>query len=68
MERFGYRPKEAAVLIGVSERWLRELIRRGQIRVVMTGRRQIVPRTALLEFLNEKPTEERDEAITGISR
>lgn len=45
--------EEAAALVGVSVRTLDELIKEGRIRVVRVGRRVLVLRSAVSEFLGE---------------
>jgi excisionase family DNA binding protein len=45
---------EAAMACGISERTLRELIARGEFPVVRIGRRVVIVRSQLEEWLNEK--------------
>jgi excisionase family DNA binding protein len=48
---------EAASLLGVSRSFAYELVRRGELRVVRLGRRQVVPKHALLELVGIRPDE-----------
>jgi excisionase family DNA binding protein len=50
-ERLTYTVGEAAEAIGVSRNLAYELARRGELRTVHVGRRILVPRNALREFL-----------------
>lgn len=50
-QKMAYTPAEVAELIGVPEWTVRNAIRKGQIRVVKIGRRQVIPADALDEFL-----------------
>ncbi len=52
-ERLAFSPKEAAMKLGVSERHLRGLIARDEIRTVRLGARILIPADALRELLAE---------------
>lgn len=51
IERLAYKPAEAAEALGVSRQHLYNLINAGEIRTVTSGRRRLVPVSALLEYL-----------------
>jgi excisionase family DNA binding protein len=42
---------EAGAMLGVSRSYAYELVRRGELRAVRLGRRQVVPKVALLELI-----------------
>jgi excisionase family DNA binding protein len=46
------RVNEAAALLGIGTTTLREMIARGEIASVRIGRRRLVPRRAVEEFVN----------------
>ena len=50
--RLGYKPREVAELIGVSESGVRNLIKRGTLRAVRLDGRWIIPARVLEELLN----------------
>lgn len=41
---------EAAAFLGISRSFAYELVRRGELRVIRLGRRQVVPKLSLLEL------------------
>jgi excisionase family DNA binding protein len=53
-ERLTYTVSEAAKAIGVSRALAYELVRRGDLRTVHVGRRVLVPRDAVRDFLGLK--------------
>jgi len=57
LERLAYRPHEAAQSLGVSRQHLYNEIRRGRLRTTMSGRRRLITRAALLEYLGETEAE-----------
>jgi excisionase family DNA binding protein len=50
-ERLTYTVEEAAKAIGVSRGLAYELVRRGDLRTVHVGRRVVIPRDAVRDFL-----------------
>lgn len=46
-----YTVSQAAEMLGLSEVYLRVMLKRGDIRSVKAGRRVLVPATAIREFL-----------------
>jgi len=55
-DQLAFSPAEAAEALGVSERTLRKLITRGELRVVRVGKRALVPATVLREMLEPQAT------------
>ena len=55
-DQLAFSPAEAAEALGVSERTLRKLITRGELRVVRVGKRVLVPATVLREMLEPQAT------------
>ena len=55
-EALAFSPAEAAEALGISERTLRKLITRGELRVVRVGKRVLVPATVLREMLEPQAT------------
>jgi len=55
-DALAFSPAEAAEALGVSERTLRKLITRGELRVVRVGKRVLVPATVLREMLEPQAT------------
>lgn len=51
IERLAYRPSEVAVAIGSSRAFAYQLVQRGVLRSVRSGRAVFVPREAVEEFL-----------------
>ena len=47
-----YSPKEAGQALGLSKGTLAELLRSGKLPSVRAGKRYLIPRTALEEFIN----------------
>ena len=50
-----YTVSQAAEMLGLSEVYLRVMLKRGDIRSVKAGRRVLVPATAIREFLAPPP-------------
>ena len=50
--RLAYSPDEVAVALGISRELVNDLIRTGQLRSVKAGRRRLISRKHLDEFLN----------------
>jgi excisionase family DNA binding protein len=50
-ERLAYRPDEAADLLGISRELVHDLLRTGQLRSVKAGRRRLIGKHHLEEFL-----------------
>jgi excisionase family DNA binding protein len=50
-ERLAYSPEEAAELLGISRELLHDLLRTGQLRSVKAGRRRLIGKHHLEEFL-----------------
>jgi len=50
-ERLAYSPDEAADLLGISRELVHDLLRTGQLRSVKAGRRRLIGRDHLTEFL-----------------
>jgi excisionase family DNA binding protein len=50
-ERLAYSPDEAAELLGISKELVHDLLRTGQLRSVKAGRRRLIGRHHLEEFL-----------------
>ena len=53
VDRLAYTVKEAAESVGVGETQMRELLLRGEIPSKKVGRRRLVPRWALEEWLDQ---------------
>jgi len=51
-ERLGFRVEEAAEAIGVSRDLIYDLIRTGELRSLKVGRRRIISRQAIEDFMN----------------
>lgn len=58
VKRLFYRPKEAADVLGISERKMRDLIAAGTVPSVRLGRTRLVP-VAALERLADLPRSRR---------
>jgi excisionase family DNA binding protein len=50
--RLAYSPEEAADLMGISRELVHDLLRTGQIKSVKAGRRRLIARKAIEEFLD----------------
>lgn len=50
-DKIGYRPEEAAAVVGIGRTMLYELMRTGQLQSIKVGRARIIPRSALEELL-----------------
>jgi excisionase family DNA binding protein len=50
-DRLVYSVPEAAALLGISRAFAYELVARGELPVICLGRRRLVPRAALREFV-----------------
>ena len=57
LPRLGYSVAETLRMLPISERFLRERIADGDVRVVRFGRRVIVPASELARLLGEFPAE-----------
>ncbi len=57
--------KEAAALLGISERSAYDSVHRGEIPVIRLGRRMTVPTVLILRMLG---LDESSDSITGVSR
>lgn len=53
LEKVAYRMNEAAELLGISRTKVYELVLSDQLRSIKIGRRRIIPRSALAEFLGD---------------
>lgn len=47
-----YKPEELMPLLRLSRNTIYELLRSGQIRSVKIGKRYLIPKNAIIEFLN----------------
>lgn len=47
-----YKPEELIPLLRISRNSVYELLRSGQIRSVKIGKRYLIPKNAIIEFLN----------------
>jgi excisionase family DNA binding protein len=54
-ERLVYSVGEAAVLLGISRAFAYELVARGELPAIRLGRRRLVPKGALLDFVGVMP-------------
>ena len=54
MEKLAYRPIEAATTLGMHVQTVRSLVKSGRLRAVRVGRRLVIPRSAIEEFLEEE--------------
>jgi excisionase family DNA binding protein len=54
-ERLVYSVGEAADLLGISRAFAYELVCRGELPVIRLGRRRLVPKVALLDFVGIMP-------------
>jgi excisionase family DNA binding protein len=63
------RPEEAAKLLRVGREQMYELIRKGEVPSIKTGRRFLIPKKALEEWLETRAAEEQERrrAAAGIS-
>jgi len=52
-ERLAYAPMEVAAALGLGRGKVYQLIQQGRIRALSVGRRLIVPREAVIDFLKE---------------
>lgn len=52
-ERLAYAPMEVATALGLGRGKVYQLIREGRIRALSVGRRLVVPREAVIDFLKE---------------
>ena len=52
IEKLAYSPKEACHALGLSKGTLAELLRSGKLPSIRAGKRYLIPRTALEEFIN----------------
>lgn len=57
-ERMAFSPAEAAEALGLSERKIRDLVARGELRARRIGTRVLIPREELQRLL-------RDDAVTA---
>lgn len=55
IERLAFSPGEAAASIGCSRPHLYKQINEGKLRTITVGRRRLITRQALLEFLGDAP-------------
>ena len=51
-DRDAYNPKEAAAMLGIAPRTLDTLRQRGDLRSINVGRRVLIPKSAIEEFLD----------------
>ena len=52
VDKMVYSPKEAGIALGLSKGTLSELLRSGKLPSVRAGKRYLIPRSALEEFIN----------------
>jgi len=52
IDKMVYSPKEASQALGLSKGALAQLLRSGKLPSVRAGKRYLIPRTALEEFVN----------------
>src|ERR1700683_5100881 len=57
-ERLVYSVAEAGALLGISRAFAYELVARGELPVVRLGRRRLVPKAALIAFIDLEPANE----------
>ena len=57
MEKLGFRPDEAAELLGIRRDLLFKLLREGELRSAKVGRARVIPRVELEAFLQRKMEE-----------
>lgn len=53
-DRVAYGVEDAAALVGLSARYVRDLIAQGQMKSFKVGRRVLVSRKALIEFTEKQ--------------
>jgi excisionase family DNA binding protein len=53
--RLAYSPDEAAELLGISRELINDLLRTGDLRSVTAGRRRLISKIALSEYLHDDP-------------
>ncbi len=53
--RLAFSPVEVAAALGISRELVDDLIRTGQLRSIKAGRRRLISRKALAEFLADDP-------------
>ena len=56
--RLVYSVSEAAALLGISRAFAYELVARGELPVICLGRRRLVPKVALLAFIDPRACSE----------
>jgi excisionase family DNA binding protein len=64
VERLSFSVEETATLVGLSPQKVRRMIKAGEIRAIRAGKRVLVPRLSLEEFL-QYGTEHQAEGIRG---
>jgi len=52
VDKMVYSPKEAGIALGLSKGALAQLLRSGKLPSVRAGKRYLIPKTALEEFIN----------------
>jgi excisionase family DNA binding protein len=52
VEKLAYNADEAAQAIGLSVRYIRELLAKGKLRSVKVGKRRLISKESLLRFVN----------------
>ena len=67
MNKRALRVQEVAELLGLSERTVYSLIRRGELRAIRLGRTWLVPAKALEALLEGTPQEEERAEVAGRS-
>jgi excisionase family DNA binding protein len=63
MERLFYRPKDAAVVLGMSRTAVFRLIKTGELRSVKHEGYRLIPASALLEFAQRLEASGQDTAV-----
>ena len=58
--------EEAAAVLGIRRTLLYELLRRGEIESVHVGRRRLIPRQALEDFVKRRRQESQEVAETVV--
>ena len=54
MEKLVYNIREAAAVLGISKSYAYELVRRNEIPSLQLGKRRVVPKTYLEQWIQEK--------------
>lgn len=60
MEKMVYTIKEAAELLGISQSYTYEMVRKGVIPSLQIGNKRVIPKTKFNDWVNGKRTDEKE--------